>query len=807
MKIALNWLNDFIDLDKIEVPNGNTKENLAKYLADRLTRVGFEVEEIINLGYHMEHVVVGKIEKIERHPEADRLFVCQVNIGEKYVQIITSATNISEGDLVPVSLDGAHLANGIDIKPSKMRGVLSEGMFCSGEELGINNNLYDGAEINGILIFKDDFILGCPVAKALMLDDFVLDVAITANRPDCMSVLGIAREVAAIFGMSLKTPNLEFKCTERKVNDLIDIEVKDYELCPRYIGTVVENIKIERSPLQIRARLFSVGIHAINNIVDITNYVLIEYGQPMHAFDYNNLSGHKIVVRRAENGENIAVLNGNSYELNSNNLVIADAKNATVIAGVIGGVNSCITEETKTAVFEAAVFERAQIRKTARQIGVRTDSSARFEKGVDLLSPELGMKKALSMIYSQNYGDIVSGIIDCKTAPVENKKVLISKKKIDKILGIEVAEKDIKSILEGLGIAVDINGDTLNLLVPPYRFDIENANDVAEEIIRMYGYDIYNSIEKPLFENLTITQGKHNDILDMQRKFKEFLITRNFNEILSYSLVSHNAVKNLLLKNAPENEPIKVANPISEELGTLRTTMAHSLFNNIAYNVKRNNNNFKIMEAGRVYFAKELPLKEQPIEKNMFAFASVNSCDDFYSFKGLIEILLKNNNVKYDLVSSEITYLHPGISADLVVDGVRLASFGKIHPKVAKNYEIPETTYYAEIDCDEVVKLSEKQFCVKKISKFPIIERDLALVASEDVSAKEIETIIVQTMGKNYYSCKLFDIYRGKNLEGKKSLAFNLKFLSDEKTLTDEEINQKINKILRRLSEINVVLR
>lgn len=810
MKISLNWLNDYIDLEQIKVPNSNgSKKQLAEYIADKLTGVGFEVEEIINLGYHLEHVVVGKIEKIEKHPEADRLYVCQVNIGEKNVQIITSATNISEGDFVPVSLEGAHLANGIDIKVSKMRGVVSEGMFCSGEELGITDNMYEGASVNGILIFKDNFAAGMPVAKALMLDDYVLDVAITANRPDCMSVLGIAREISAIFAIPVKKQNLTYTCKNKKVEDFVSVEVKDYELCPRYIATAVENIKSEKSPLWMRARLFAVGIHAINNIVDITNYVLTEIGQPMHAFDQKYLNGNKIVVRRAENGEKIAVLNGNTYELNSNNLVIADAEKPCVIAGVIGGLNSCISDATTTTVFEAAVFERAQIRKTSRAIGVRTDSSARFEKGVDLASPMLGMQRALSLVEELKCGDIVQGMIDCKQAPVENKKIVVSKNDIDKILGITVKEEDIKTILNGLGIEIEFDGDSLTLEVPPYRFDIENANDVAEEIIRMYGYDVYNSIEAPLFENLTITQGKHNDILDLQRKFKEFLVTRNFNEILSYSLIPESAVKNLQLVDFPENSPIKLANPISEELGTLRTTMAHSLFNNIAYNIKRNNHNFKTMEAGRVYLAKELPLKEQPIEKNMFAFASVCSSDDFFTFKGLIEILLKEFNVKYTLEYSTRPYLHPGISADLKLEnGVVLASFGKVHPKVAANYEIPENTYFAEINCDEIVKLNEKEFKVKKISKFPIVERDLALVADEKVTAKEIQTIIEQTMGKNFYSCTLFDIYRGKNLEGKKSLAFNLKFLSDEKTLTDDEINHTINKILKRLSEnLNVVLR
>ena len=809
MKISLNWLNDFIDLNKIEEKtNVSGKKELASVIADKLTGVGFEVEEIIDVARFLNHVVVGKIEKIEKHPEADRLFVCTVNIGEKNVQIITSATNVFEGALVPVSLDGAHLANGIDIKPSKMRGVLSEGMFCSGEELGITDSFYEGASINGILIFKDDFKPGTPVAEALLLNDYVLDVAITANRPDCMSVIGIAREVSAIFNIPVKTQNLEYKTTSRKVENIISVEDTDFELCPRYMAAAVSNIKIEKSPLWMRSRLLSVDIHAINNIVDITNYVLVEYGQPMHAFDYKFLDGKQIIIRRANKGEKIAVLNGNTYELNENNLVIADSNKACVIAGVIGGTNSCINDETKDIIFESAVFERANIRKTARSIGVRTDSSARYEKGVDLLSPESGLNRALNLIYTLNAGEIAEGVIDQKNQKVECKQVVVSKNKIDSILGINVSNENIKNILTSLGIDVVILGDEIKLTVPPYRFDIENANDVAEEIIRMYGYDIYNNINKNLFENLSITQGKQNDVLDLERKFKNVLINEGFNEILNYSLVPENAAQKLLLTDEREKFAIKLANPISEELATLRTTMAHSLLNNISYNEKRNNKNFKIMEAGRVYLAKELPLKAQPEEKDVFAFASVSLNDDFFTFKGYTEKLIKDFNLKCTLNYSTRPYLHPGISADLIdEEGNVVASFGKVHPKVVENYEISDNIFYAEIDCNLLTKKPNKTFAVKKVSKFPIVERDLAVLADEEVKAEDILTIIKQSMGRIGYSCTLFDIYRGKNLEGKKSLAFNLKFNSDEKTLTDEEINKVMDKVLRRLKDINVVLR
>lgn len=810
MKISINWLNDFINLKEIQDKNNiSNKHELAKFIADKLTNVGFEVEEIIDVAKHLNCVAVGRIEKISKHPEADRLYVCDVNIGSKNVQIITSATNVSEGDLVPVSLDGAHLANGINIKASKMRGVLSEGMFCSGEELGIDDDFYDGASVNGILIFKEDFAPGTPVAEALMLDDYVLDVAIMANRPDCMSVVGIAREISAIFGLPILNQDLSFDAKKDGIADYVDVEVLDYDLCPRYMASAVADIKIEKSPLKMRARLFAVGVKPISNIVDITNYVLFEYGQPMHAFDQSTLSGHKIVVRRAALGEEIAALNGNSYKLSSDNLVIADNTKPCVIAGVIGGANSCINENTNTVIFESAVFERAQIRKTSRNFGVRTDSSARFEKGVDLGSAEFGMKKALHLISTLKCGNIVSGIIDKKLREVEDSKVLIKKSDIDKILGIEVKSEDIISILSSLGIKTTIEGDNLTLIVPSFRSDIENANDVAEEIIRMYGYDIYNNIKTPLFKNLAVTQGAYDDVLFVQREFKEFLITRDFNEILSYSLVPTSSAKMLLINEGIESRPIKLANPLSEELGALRTSLAHSLFTNIEYNTKRNNKNFAIFETGRVYLSEEEKLTKLPEEKNVFAFASVRNEDDFFTFKGYIEIMLRKYDFNYELRYSNAPFLHKGVSADIVLeDGKILASFGKINPKVAKNYDIPENVFYGEIFCDELVKLNKKTFNVKKISKFPIVERDLALVAEEKVAAKEIETIIKQSMGKNFYACSLFDIYRGKELAGKKSLAYNLKFSNDEKTLTDDEVNNIINKILRRLKEnLDVTLR
>ena len=805
MKISLNWLNDFVNLDEIKnKENIKTKLELAEKLANKLTGVGFEVEEIIETDKHLNHVVVGLVEKIERHPDAERLFVCQVNIGERNVQIITSATNVFEGALVPVSLDGADLANGIKIKNSKIRGVASEGMFCSGEELGIGEGFYTGAGLNAILIFKDNFVPGTPVANALKLDDVVLDVSITANRPDAMSVVGIAREINAIYRQNMKEQDLSFNTTNDKIENYVSVEVKDFDLCPRYMASAVKNVKIEKSPLEIRARLLAVGVHPINNIVDITNYVLFEYGQPMHAFDQKNIGGNKIIVRRAENNEEIAVLNGNSYKLSNNNLVIADENRPMVIAGVIGGTDSCITDETKTVVFETAGFERSQIRKTSRGFGVRTDSSARFEKGIDLLSQELGMKRALNLICKLGCGEIVSGIIDQKNEEVKNKTVVVSKQKIDAILGIEVKKEDIVLILKSLGIGCLTEGDKLVLDVPPYRSDIETNADVAEEVIRMYGYDVYDNLAKPFFEGASVVSGKHEPILKLQRNMKNVLISKGFYEINSYSLVPTNHHEKLGMANRA-NEIVKISNPLSDELGVLRISLAHNLFANIAYNIKRNNKDFRIYEAGRTFHAKSQPVAELPEERNMIAFASINLKDDFFTFKGVVENLTEKFDLKLELNYSKAPFLHPGISADLTEKetGKLIACFGKINPKVAAEYEIPENTFYAEVYCDQLANASEKTFAVKRISKFPIVERDLAIVVDESVTVGSLEEIIKQCCGKNYNDVKLFDIYRNKEqLGNKKSLAFRIKLLSDEKTLSEEDINKVINKILRRTADL-----
>lgn len=803
MKVTYNWLEEFVNI------TASPEE-----VAEKLTSAGMEVEEIIYQNQHLHDVVVGKILKIEKHPQADKLVVCQVDIGNSITQIITAATNVFEGAVVPVSLPGADLVNGIKIQKAKMRGVESCGMFCSGEELGIDENYFEGAGVNGILILPNDFKAGTPIEKALMLDDVVYDINITPNRADCMSVIGIAREVCAIYGMDMKKVNLSYDIdvyAQDTVHDYIKVSVNTPN-CLRYMATAVTNVKIERSPLWMRARLNAVGIKPINTMVDITNYVLVEMGQPLHAFDQSMIEGQEINVRQAKEGEVIDALNHNTYTLDENVMVIADKNKPMVIAGVIGGTNSCISDNTSKCVLESAVFDLKSIRLTSRKIGVRTDSSARYSKGVNVANAELGMGRALHLVSKLKCGKIVRGRIDIASAKNEARKIVVSVKLINDILGLQIKAQDMLKILNNLCIESTLAGDKITCVVPPYREDIENDYDIAEEVIRFYGYDVYDNIEYELFENSKVSEGHHHPRLALERKFRNSLVDFGFYENISYTLVPSDSASKLLLNDNRKNL-IRIANPISEDISCMRTSLAHSLLSNIAYNLSVGNKCMKIFECGREYITDSLPLEKLPMEKNMFALAICEDDKDhknFYYMKGIIEMLLNKTSVEYTLVRSKEPYLHPGISADIISKGKVIGSFGQVHPTVAKNYAVPSYVVYGELDDDYLSSLVEKQHAFKEISKYPIVERDLAIVVDENVAVKEILDSIKSSCGKLCYKVDLFDIYRSQDLksQNKKSLAFNVKLSDLDKTLTDEEVNKVTQKVLKALSyKFGAVLR
>lgn len=790
MKVTYNWLKEYVNIPLT-----------AEELAEKLTRSGFEVEEICYQNQHLHDVVVGKILKIEKHPQADRLVVCQVDIGDKTTQIITAATNVFEGAVVPVSLPGADLVNGVKIQPTKMRGVESNGMFCSGEELGIDENYFEGAGVNGILILPSDMKIGEPIEKALSLDDVVLDVYITPNRPDCLSVIGLAREIGAILGDKPKKVNLSYPIdiySKDTVHDYIEVD-NQTENCPRYCMGAVKDVKIERSPLWMRARLNAVGIKPINTIVDITNYVLVEMGQPLHAFDQALIDGKQINVRQAKEGEKIEALNGVTYNLDGKDIVIADKDKPMVIAGIIGGTNSCINDNTKTVVLESAVFDLKSVRSSSRKYGIRTDSSARNEKGINLASAEDGLLRALALVSKLKCGKVVRGIIDKARGENKARQLVGSVKFINQILGIEIPAPVMSKILNNLGIENKVNGDRLECIIPPYRQDIENNNDLAEEIIRLYGYDVYDKTDGVLFKNSPVTESVPNVRYNLERKYRNMLVQEGFYEIMTFTFGSNDFVKRLMLSDERAN-PIKISNPLGENFAYMRTTMLSSMLQTATYNLSVGNKEMRLFECGKVYLSKGDNLKDLANEPNMLAMLVSEDGFDFFNFKNVIENLLgAYGEVK--LERSKESYLHPGISADIFVAGQKVGHFGKLHPSVIRSYELPANSYYGEICTSLLISLSEKKIELKQVSKFPNVERDLAVVVDEEVEAGAMVDAIKSACGNLYFDCSLFDVYRSDALgKGKKSLAFNI-ILSDlNKTLTDEEIARVMNKVLKALS-------
>lgn len=786
MKITYKWLKDFVDID---AP--------AEEVAEKLTNAGLEVEELIHQNKHLQHVRVGRITKIERHPDADRLQICQVDLGDEHVQIITTATNVFEGAVVPVSLPGADLANGIKIQKSKLRGVDSDGMFCSGEELGIDDSVIEGASINGILIFPDNFKIGQAVEEALGLNDVIFDVNITPNRPDCMSVIGIAREVCAIYGKKFIEPRLDYISLGDRASNYIDVERKT-DSCSRYMAAVIKNVKIQKSPDFIRQRLFAVGIKSINSIVDLTNYVLIEMGQPLHTFDRKMIEGKTIVVRDGIEGEKLEVLNHNTYTLTPADIVIADLEKPMVIAGVIGGTNSCITDATKEVVLEAAVFDLKSVRLTSKRYGVRTDSSARFEKGVYFGSAEQGLKRFLHYVCELGIGDILGGYVDKYAEKPQDRVVYCNVEDIDKILGINVPQDDMKRILNGLGITTTIENGLITAYVPDYREDIENANDLAEEIIRIYGYDAYEKSNKALFAESTVTEGGLDDKTALERKIKSALANNGFFEAVNFSICPPDICEKLMISDN-RRFMIKIANPLSDEISCLRTTMAHSMLSTLAYNFSVGNKQANLFEAGRTYLPKQLPMTELPVETNYISLGSLDM--SFKEFKAVVELALAQTGLNYKLVRSQEKYLHPGVSADIIDEqGNKYGTFGQIHPLVAKNYDLPKTVMYGELNLDALIPFKDKKYSLKPISKFPIVERDIAIVVKEEIANADLMAAIKSACGKIFYEVKLFDIYRSAALgEGMKSLAYNIKLSDSEKTLTDQEVTEIVGKVLKAL--------
>lgn len=801
MKVSLSWLKDFVDID-VDVET----------LADKLVGAGFEVEEIIDAGANMKNVVLGKIVELEKHPDADKLQICQIDVGGKeLVQIVTGAQNVSKGDLVPVALDNSLLPTGQEIKKGKLRGVPSNGMLCSGEELKLTESEYVGASVHGILIMNGEkYPLGTDMNVVLGNDDVVLDIGVTANRSDCNSVLGIAREVATVLNKPLKMPDVSFETDKSvKVSDIIDVDVEDKELCPRYMAAAVSDIKIQDSPEIIQKRLKSVGLRPINNIVDITNYVLIEIGQPMHAFDKNYIEGGKIIPRRAKNGEKIVALNEKEYILDDTMLVICDVKKPCAIGGVMGGLNSGINDKTNTIIFESAKFLRDNIRRTSRKLNLHSDSSFRYERGIDFDSQRLGIMRALSLIYKYGFGKIADGLIDKLSQDLTRNKVETSVEEINGILGIEVPKDTVLNILNSLQIQSEIDKDgKLTCVCPAFRDDIENANDLAEEVIRLYGYD---KVKSTLLKGGNQTLGGKNRQEKNINVLKDICVYHGMSEILTYSFTTPKSFDILKLsQDDARRNCVKLLKPLGEDLSVMRTTLAYSMISTLASNCLKSNKKAKLFEIANVYLPQTSDMSQLPSEVNTLALGRYGEGEDFFTMKGIVEVILKKFGLNGDFKRADISYLHKGRSADIYVGKNLIGYLGEVHPEVAKSFDVSERMYIAELNVDMLNKLADYSYEFVAISNYPPIERDIAVVVDEGVLAGDLLACVRKGGGNLLVDSKIFDIYRNKEVlgENKKSVAISLIFRLAERTLTDEEVNAKINRILTKLSsEHNAVLR
>lgn len=797
MKAPYSWLKDFVNINI-------TPEELG----EKLVSAGFEIEEYIYPYLDYKNIVVGEILEINKHPNADKLLVCKVNIGEKTVQIVTNAKNISVEDYVPVCLDGGHIKTTKIVK-GELRGVQSDGMFCGASDFDLTDADYEGITEDGIFILGHDYPPGTDINKVIGTDDCILDVAVTANRPDCNSILGIAREVAAVLNTPLKMPDFSnLPQGDDNVGNYVSVSVLDSNLCPRYMAKALKNIKITRSSDLIRKRLRLVGLRPINNIVDITNYILIEFGQPMHAFDKEFLSGGEIIVRRAVEGEKIITLDGKENVLDNSNLVICDKDKPVALAGIMGGLNSGINNDTKTIILESARFKRDNIRKSSKRLGIRSDSSTRFEKGIDFISQELAICRAVQLITESNCGEVINGVIDVIDGKLDKHIIKASCNKINAILGIVVPSSIMVDMLNRLQLTATVEDDILTVEVPQYREDIENANDLAEEIIRLYGY---SNIENINLDGMSQTKGGRNKSDTLIQKIKRLLSGKSaFMETVTYSFVSPNFIKMLSLENDEiRKNVINLINPLGEELSVMRTTLLHSILNVVSSNINHGNKSGKLFEIGKIYLPKSLPIMDVANERETLILAEFGEGCDFYSLKAELERIANLLNVELKFVRSQEPFLHPGRGADVIINEERIGYIGEMHPNALDNYGIDQRVYIAEIDLEKMLNFAKDFLPFVAIPKYPSVTRDLAFVMDKDIFADRLLTTVKTSAGEFFESVNVFDVYEGKGVpDNKKSVAVNVSFRAKDRTLVDEEVVEAVENILKNVkTELNAVLR
>ena len=798
MILSRKWLKDYVNLDDIS----------DKEFCDEMTLSGSKVEEFKVEGAEIENVVVGKVESLTQHPDSDHLWICSINVGgEAPEQIVTGAQNLTVGDYIPVALPGAVVFNRKDhclekIKKGKLRGVESNGMLCSIDELGLTENDFPYAGTDGIFILGDDCdkTLGLDIHKAIGYDDTCVEFEITSNRCDCMSVSGLAREAAATFNREFTFKKPVVKAGHGNVNDILKVNILEPEKCYRYSGAVVENVRVKESPRWLRERLRASGVRPISNIVDITNYVMLEYGQPMHAFDLRFLEGNTVNVRNAKNGEKITTLDGVERELNDSMLVIADENKPVAVAGVMGGEYSGIMDDTTTIVFESACFNGISVRRTAKALGMRTEASSRYEKELDPSATLDALNRALELVQLLDAGDVVNGVVDNFVKPKQPVSLNFDYEWINNFIGIDLSEEEQKKILEK--IEFKFEGD--QIIAPSFRNDIEHIADISEEVARFY---CYHNIPNRVLSGVAI--GKLTDKQKFTRTINDTLLACGCSEVSTFSFISPKAYDRINLKeNSKMRESVVISNPLGEDTSVMRTTILPSMLNVLARNYNHKNEKASLYEIGTVYTPTEKG--KLPVEKQKIAIGMYGKDADFYTLKGIVEKLLSVLNVAecdVEPVVDNPTF-HPGRTANFIVNSTVIATLGEVHPTVAENYGIGTRVYLAEIDVDTAYENKLGTRTHKPLPKFPATTRDLAFVCEKSIPVLKLEKAIGEAVGKTLENIKLFDVYEGSQIEsGKKSVAFNIRMRSADRTLTDEEADAAMKRVVKALAKMGINLR
>ena len=783
--------------------------------ADKMTLSGSNMESVTYLDKNLEKIVVGKIEKIEKHPDADKLIICQVNVGDETVQIVTGAPNVSEGDLVPVVLDGGRVAgghdggknpeDGIKIKKGKLRGVESFGMMCSIEELGSSRDMYPEAPEYGIYIFNKDVKPGDDAVEALGLRDAVVEFEITSNRVDCFSMIGMAREAAATFKKDFFPPVVTKTGNDEDVNDYIKVRVEDEDLCPRYTARVVKNIKLAPSPEWMQRRLAAMGIRPINNLVDITNYVMEEFGQPMHAYDLDTIANKEIVVRRAKAGDKFTTLDGEERTMDENVLMICDGEKEIGIAGIMGGENSMVTDDIKTLLFEAACFDGTNIRLSSKRIGLRTDASGKFEKGLDPENAMAAMDRACQLIEEMGAGEVVGGMVDVYSKKKEPVRVPFDAEKINKLLGTDISKEEMIGYFKKIDLEFD--EETSEVIAPTFRHDLFRIADLAEEVARFYGYD---NIPTTLPSG-EATTGKLSFKLRVEQVARDIAEFCGFSQGMTYSFESPKVFDKLLLpEDSDLRKAIPIMNPLGEDYSIMRTSSLNGMLTSLATNYNRRNKDVKLYELANIYLPKALPLTELPDERVQFTLGMYGE-GDFFTMKGVVEEFFDkvglHKKEKYDPNAGK-SFLHPGRQANIIYDGVVVGYLGEVHPEVADNYGIGTRAYIAVIDMPEIVARATFDRKYTGIAKFPAVTRDISMVMPKEILVGQIEDVIESKGGEYLESYSLFDIYEGAQIKtGFKSVAYSIVFRAKDKTLEDADVSTAMDRILKALEGMGIELR